>query len=128
MINQEVEVWVHCTSEKDQNITLGWGRVFEPDAMTEEQIKIELGNSDWIYDGWDEAYSENSWIFEPGVMLAKKQCEKDDNISFRAALFELYGHFTLTYDVIGIDYTIDYEIDADELMYYLLEDTKDWYM
>ena len=114
MDSRDVEIWISLSSEKE-SVSLGWGISYDPEENPDGP------GTDWLFDGTSgESFWENYSDFEPGIEKAKQLIELDPSLSFRQALFEVFGHFTVSYEVNGDETELDYNIDGDDVMYSLL--------
>lgn len=114
MDSREVEIWI-CLSSEKESVSLSWGISYDPEENPDGP------GTDWLFDGTSgESFWENYSDFEPGIEKAKQLNELDPSLSFRQALFEVFGHFTVSYEVNGDETELDYDIDGDDVMYSLL--------
>jgi hypothetical protein len=111
----EIEVWVSCHSEKtDASI---WCGVY----VESNNGIVNLTDTDMIYLGLAESFWENYREFEDGVAQANVFQENNPTLTYQQALFEVFGHFTLSFKVDNNEIKLDIDSNADELMYSLLE-------
>ncbi len=114
MDSREIEIWI-CLSSEKESVSLSWGVSYNPEEDPDGP------GTDWLFDGTDgESFWENYSDFEPGIEKAKQLIELNPSLSFRQALFEVFGHFSVSYEVDGVEKDLGYNIDADEVMYSLL--------
>ena len=112
---KEIEIMAWCSSEKT-DVSIGFGITIEsPDGT------IDFSNTDWIWEGISDSFWENHYEFEPGLDEAEARYSKDPDITFHDALFDVFGNFTLRYEVDGVDKDLAFSYDANEQMYALLE-------
>ena len=108
--NREIEIWV-CLSSEKESVSLCWGITYDPEGP----------GSDWLSDETsEESFWENYSDFEPGIDKAKQLVKLDTSLSFKQALYEVFGHFLVSYEVNGIEKDLGYNIDGDGIMYSLL--------
>ena len=108
------ELWVFCFSENNKG-SIGFGVEYDSSTQTIE----ELGH-DWFYEGLTDCFWENCQEFEDGIQEAKDIILKDSSISYRDALFEVFGNFKVAYEVNGIVRELEMNIDINKEMYRLL--------
>lgn len=68
-----------------------------------------------------DSFWENHRDFGPGIDRAKRLVFNNPSMTLEQALFEVFGHFTIFYEVNGVEQKLDYDIDADEIMYSMLK-------
>jgi len=113
-MEQYIEISASCCSEKT-DASIGFGVGFE--SVTGE---IDLEDTDWIFEGMGDSFWENHDEFEAGIQQAETLMEVKPDLTFRDALFAVFGHFTITYEVNGEEKALAYIIDVDAAMYDLL--------
>ena len=114
MDSREVEICIILSSEKE-SVSLCWGVSYDPEDDPDGP------GDNWLFDGTPgESFWENYSDFEPGIAKAKHLIKLDPSLSFRQALFEVFGHFSVTYKVDGNEAELDYNIDGDDVMYSIL--------
>ena len=113
--DKEIEIGV-CLSSEKESASLGFGKYYSikehPDGP----------GTDWIIEGMGDAFNENYYEFEPGIERARKLVCMNPQMSSRDALFEVFGNFTICYEVDGIEKNWNYDINLEDLMYSFLED------
>lgn len=110
----EHEITACCSSEKT-DVSIGFGTSF-----VSENDHFDYPSPDWITEGIEDSFWENYEEFEIGIQQAYQlRCKK--NLNTRQALFEIYGHFNISYKVDGLEADINYIIDVDEIIYSMLE-------
>ena len=112
---KEIEIMACCYSEKE-DVSVGFGIGFDADTRSIEQL-----DSEWIWIGMSESFWENYEEFESGIDKAKQLIEGDSNLTYRQALYSVFGNFNISYEVDGKESELDFEIDANEIMYDMLE-------
>ncbi len=116
-IDNEVELWIYCKSEKE-NASLGFGLEFDP-----EKDKNWREETDWIYEGISDSFMENFEEFYPGIQKAALCVKEDPSLTFRQALFKVFGHIRTVFEIDGKETDqIVYNIDFEDAIYSLLED------
>lgn len=110
----EHEISAYCYSEKE-NVGIGFGLSF--DSIEDS---IETIGYDWINIGMSESFWENAFEFDAGIEKASMLADENPNLTYRQALYEVFGDFCLSYTMDGIDIDFKCEIDANEVMYDLL--------
>ena len=111
----EIEIWACCYSEKT-GTSISFGTSVEAIDSSFDATDIE-----WIDVGMSESFWENRWEFEAGIEQATILQSEDKNLTFRQALFNVFGHFELAYQIDGEEVDLNIDFDADSLMYALLE-------
>jgi hypothetical protein len=104
-----------CKSEKN-DACIGFGTI-----VTSETDHFDLPDQEWIIDGIGDSFWENYEEFELGVKQAIALMSKDQTISRQNALFSIFGHFSICYEVDSKTADLHYNIDTDEIMYSMLE-------
>ena len=112
---KEIEISAVCYSEKE-DVSVGCGIYFDAEAESIGQL-----DSDWIGIGMSESFWENYEDFEPGIDKAKRLIEGDSNLTYRQALYSVFGNFNISYEVDGKESNLEFEIDANEFIYNMLE-------
>ena len=113
-----IEINAVCFSEKAEG-SLGFGfSISETDYNN-----ARISDAEELYIGISDSYWENWSEFEPGVLEAKKMVDEGLYSKAKEALFEVFGHFELYFEIDEVEKHFDYEFDTDELMYTLLEGT-----
>ena len=110
MSENSQDVSVSCFSEKT-GISLGFGYSLDENYDEDEQLSIGIGESFW----------ENYFEFESGIDRAKKMIDDGLFTEYREALFDVFGHFQLAFEVDGVEEERSYGIDPDEIIYSMLE-------
>ena len=108
------ELWACCFSENNKG-SISFGVEYDSNAQT-----IEGLGYDWFYEGMTDSFWENFQEFEDGIQEAKDILLKDSSISYRDALFEVFGNFKVAYEVNGIVRELEMNIDINKEMYRLL--------
>lgn len=115
MKENKPEIWAHFESEKT-HVSLSIGVSYNLENQSDEP------SSDWLRDGTlEEAFWENYEEFEPWIKIAKRIVSDNPKITFQQALFSVFGHFVISYEEDGNERDLDYDINADELMYSILK-------
>ena len=108
-----VEIMACCYSEKayvSANCEIG----FEYDNWEEESQDL-----DWLEVGMSEYFQENYFEFEAGIEKSKKLMEENKGISFKDALFMVFGNFNIEFEVSDESLEFNPTIDVNKLMYSL---------
>ena len=106
------EIWGNCRSEL-VDVTLRFG-------LVELTGSIDEVGTDWIYEGIADSYFENSWRYDEYI-LRTNELINSKGISREAALREVFGRFSVLFELEGNPVIINYDVDAvNELMYELL--------
>ncbi len=79
----------------------------------------ELG-PEWIYEGVEESFWENSYEFEPYVKIAKNLVDNDKTISYKDALKRVFGRFSISFYVNENPVQVHSDIDVNAQLYELL--------
>ncbi len=111
----EHEIWALCKSD-NIDVCIGFGTI-----VTSETDHFDLPDQEWIIDGIGDSFWENYEEFECGVKQATDLMSKDQTISRQKALFRIFGHFSLSYEVDSKSENLHYNVDTDKIMYSLLE-------
>lgn len=111
----EINIHACCYSEK-ADVTIGFGITFE----SENDDPSEAGCA-WIFEGISDSFWENHEEFDEGIATARAIKNEDSSVSFRQALFSVFGHFDLEFEVNGEITKLNIVIDVDDFMYELLE-------
>ena len=86
---------------------------------------IEDIDPNCIDEGCSEYYWENHFEFEPYIARIESIRSKDKNINFNDAVFEVFGHFHLRFEVEGQIEDIKLAVDIEKIIYdLLLEDCE----
>lgn len=116
MTEKRIEIWVGFSSEKT-NAGVGLGTSYNPDEQPNGP------DPEWILDGTlGEAFWELYEEFEPGVEKARQLVQSSPDLTLKQALFEVFGHFVIWYEVDGVEKDLGYDLEADKLIYPLLEE------
>lgn len=113
-MEQFVEIFASCNSEKT-DASIGFGTGFESATGG-----IDLEDTDWIFEGMGDSFWENHDEFEAGIQQAEVVMGENPGLTFRDALFAVFGHFSITYEVNGEEKDLAYAVDVDTAMYDLL--------
>ena len=114
MDNNFCELWAQCFSEKNV-VSIGFGVEYDSNTQSIEDLGY-----DWFYEGLEGSFWENYREFENGIQKAKDILSKDSSISYRNALYEVFGDFKVSYEVNGTNCEVEMDIDINEEMYLLL--------
>lgn len=109
-----IEIWLSCHSERE-DVSISCGVDYE----NENEVN-DLRDEEWIFIGLAESFWENHYEFEDGINKAKKLIAQDKSLSFRQALFTIFGHFYGIFFVNGKEMDLGYDVDFDEIIYDLL--------
>ena len=110
-----VEIWAHCYSEKE-NVSISFG------ISVDASVSIdEFNDTEWIDEGMSDSFWENYYEFEPGIEKANALLDNNPSLTLKEALFNVFGHFSISYEMDGKEIKLNFDINADEGMYYLLE-------
>lgn len=110
----EHEISAYCYSEKEC-VGIGFGVSFDSG-----EDSIETIGCDWINIGMSESFWENAFEFDAGIEKASMLIDENPNLTYRQALYEVFGDFQMSYTMDGKDIDFKCEIDATESMYDLL--------
>ena len=111
---EEIVVDVECRSDKTGD-WVGCGIYVEP-----IDGNIEISDINSIYEGLEESFWELCGEFHEGLAQADALQEKDASLTRQQALYTVFGHFTLSFQVDGKPIDLNVDIDIDEFMYSLL--------
>ena len=111
---KEIEISAYCYSEK-QDVGIGFGTFFNPEEET-----VQTLGKEWIEIGVSESFWENVQEFEPGVKKAKEIIKENPNITYKQALYNIFGDFSISYEMEGEKVSLELEIDTNQAMYDLL--------
>ena len=114
---ENVEVGVCCHSKKEGVSISCTFNIASLDSCNESET-IEM-----IYFGLSEAFWENHFEFASGIEKAKQFLASTPGLTSKLALFEVFGHFDITYETDGEKIDLGLNINADPFIYELL-DTK----
>lgn len=117
MDDKEIEIMAWCSSETE-GVSLGFGISYNPQKHPDG---LPL---DWVYEGMADSFWENYRDFEPGIDKARQLVCNSTSMTLEQALFEVFGHFNISYVVDGVEKNLGYDIDADKAMYPLLENVN----
>ena len=92
---KEINIQAHCWSEKE-DIGIGFGLTYES-----EKDSLDTLDTEWIYIGMSESFWENAFEFDAGIEKASVLWETDGTLSYKEALFSVFGNFSITYEVNG---------------------------
>ena len=112
---EESTLMIWCSSAKER-ASLGFGVSFNP-----EEESIDTLSMDWVWAAMSESFWENYEEFEPGIDKAKRLKENDSALSFREALKDVFGTFKVVYELDGENIELDWDLEYNEAVYYLLE-------
>ena len=114
---KEITLWAYCYCEKTEN-SLRCG--FD---VTGLDLSVELPDLGGVVEGISDSFWELYFEYEPGVEKAHKLVKEGKCANLKQALLETFGHFHIRYEMEDAgEEDLDYKIDADELMYSLLEE------
>lgn len=111
----EREISACCYSEK-ADVSIGFGIFFDSDEES-----IDTLDTEWIDVGMSEPFWENHFEFEPGIEKAKQLVENNSNLTFRQALYTVFGDFSISYEVDGEEVRPNFKFDVNQAMYDMLE-------
>ena len=115
-MNDEIEIMAYCISEKE-NVSLGFGCSFDPEKDRNWKEETER-----IFDGMSESFMENFEEFYPGIQKALSLIEMDPSLTYRQALYKIFGHFRTVFEIDGKETDNNvYDIDFEDDLYNLLE-------
>jgi len=112
---KECEISAYCYSQKE-NVGIGFGVTFNSDEES-----IDTLDTEWIDIGVSESFWENHFEFEPGIEKAKLLIRSNPALSFRQALYIVFGDFSLSYEIGGEEINLNLELDINQAMYDMLE-------
>lgn len=84
---REREIIACCYSEKE-DVGIGFGTSFDSDEESLDTLDTE-----WIDVGMSESFWENHFEFEPGIKKAKQLIQSNSHLTFRQALYTVFGDF-----------------------------------
>ena len=113
---KEISIQAHCCSEKE-DVGIGFGWDYESDNDS-----LYTKDTEWIYVGMSESFWENAFEFDAGIEKASKLMESNGTLTYKEALFAVFGNFSITYEVDGKEISDSWNIDANEAMYELLQE------
>ena len=113
---EEIFVDVYCRSDKTGD-WIGCGVYGES-----VDGNIDISDINYIYEGLGESFWELCGEFHEGLAQADALQEKDASLTHQQALYAVFGHFTLSFQVDGKPIDLNVDIDIDEFMYSLLRD------
>lgn len=111
----EREISACCYSEKE-DVGIGFGVSFDSDEESIDSLDTE-----WIDVGMSESFWENHFEFEPGIEKAKLLVEHNSQLTFRQALYSVFGDFTISFEIDGEEVKPAFELDVNQAMYDMLE-------
>ena len=111
----EREISACCYSEKE-DVGIGFGVSFDSDEESIDNIDTE-----WIDVGMSESFWENHFEFEPGIEKAKLLVEHNSQLTFRQALYSVFGDFAISFEIDGEEVKPAFELDVNQAMYDMLE-------
>lgn len=109
-----IEIFACCYSEKS-DASIGFGIGFDS-----EDGVIDFEETNWIFEGMGDSFWENHFEFESGIQQAEALMDTNPKLTLRDALFAVFGHFEISYEVNGEETELPYNIDIDAAMYDLL--------
>lgn len=109
----EIEISAYCYSEKE-DVGIGFGV-----HLDAKESLDELG-TDWIDEGISDSFWENAFEFDSGIEKAQKLNDENPNLTYRQALYSIFGDFTITYKIDEKEVALKLDIDANQAMYDLL--------
>ena len=104
----------YCYSEKE-DVSIAFGTSFE----SNEEL-IDSLDTNWIYEGMSESFWENAFEFDSGIEKAIKINDDNPNLTYKQALYAVFGDFAISYTIDGKETDINFEIDINQAMYDLL--------
>lgn len=113
---EEVYISAYCYSELAE-VSISFGI-----SLESEVDPIEAVGSDWIWVGMSESFWENYHEFEPYIEMVKEQLKNNSTLSHRQALTDVFGRFTVSYEVNGNESKLNFDLDTNEAMFALLEE------
>ncbi len=89
--------------------------------LGKEEEPINTIGNDWLWIGMSECFWENYHEFEPGIVRANTILNNSKEMTYRQALFNVFGRFSVTFALDGKK--IDYDIGANfnDAIYDMLE-------
>lgn len=110
----EQHLSAYCYSEKE-DAGIGFGVSFDSD-----EDSIETIGCDWINIGMSESFWENVFEFDAGIEKASMLAEENPHLTYRQALYEVFGDFRLSFELDGKNIDFECDIDESQAMYDLL--------
>ena len=111
----EREISACCYSEKE-GVGVSFGVSFDAEEDT-----IDTLDTEWIWVGMSESFWENYFEFEDSIEKAKQLMQNDSNLTFREALYSVFGEFSIYYEIDGEEIKPSFEIDVNQAMYDMLD-------
>lgn len=115
----EIEVTAVCYSKKE-DVSIGFGT-----SIDSPSISDDLYSSGWISIGMSESFWENCEEFSNGVNKAKHLMECNSVLTYRQALYEVFGDFVIIYELEGTSEEKEFipndGFDINKEMYDMLE-------
>ena len=111
--SHEIEARVTC-EKTDASL---W-TCFEYESSNE--LNDLLKDSTWVYEGISEYFWENHWEFEEEIDEAIQLTEINSSLSFKQALFNVFGSFSISFEIEEKPISPMFSIDINNLMYDLL--------
>ena len=111
----EIEIHACCYSDK-ADVAIGFGKSYES-----KSTKLSDAGYEWIFEGIGDSFWENHEEFEVGIAQAKMLSAENRAMTFRQALYAVFGDFNLEFEVNGELVEPDSNVDVNEFMYELLE-------
>lgn len=109
------QLWISCYSEKeDVSITFGT-------TIDSTELSIKNIDTDFIAEGISDAYWENCDDFKCGIEKAKS-LQEEKSITYREALYMVFGDFSLAYEVDNKEIDLLTDMDINDIIYSLFEE------
>ena len=112
---EEIEIWACCSSE-NVDASIAFGVSAKADIEPIEDVGI-----DWIFEGLSDSFWENYYVFGPYIESATASLKNNSELSPHQVLFNIFGKFTVIYEVNGKKTELDFDVDINSLVYTLLE-------
>ena len=112
---QDIEIMACCYSEKG-DVSIDFGT-----SYSSEDGLLDHLDAEWIYTGMGESFWENIDEFKGGIEKAKQYIQDNPDLSFRQALYSIFGDFFISYEINGEEADIDLEVDVNQAIYDMLE-------
>ena len=113
---EEIEIMACISSEKGYG-SLGFG-------VSGEAETVEDLGTDWLFEGIGDSWWENCSEFEDDVEAVRKACEENKDLSWADAITQVLGHFTISYEVNGVETDLHYDFDFEGIMTDYLRELK----
>lgn len=110
----EKQLWICCFSDKEE-VSISFGASIDSYDLANGNL-----DTDSIIESLSDSYWENCDEFENGKDKAKLLQKEDGILTYKDALYKVFGDFSMSFEVDGEEVNLSVDIDINDCIYALL--------